>query len=121
MPLPFVATVSPRLFATGIAIAPREPVPPEMNTVWPGFAFISSKACMAVRAVSGTVAASSRDRYSGTWARAPASTAAYSANAPIFASGMRPYTRSPTSKARTLAPTSSTTPENSLPMTRGRV
>ena len=58
-PLPLVYTCSPRLRATGIAIAPRLPVPPEINTDSPGFTCMISKACIAVSAVSGTLAASS--------------------------------------------------------------
>ena len=60
--LPFVITLSPKLFATGIAIAPRLPVPPDIKTVSSGFGFIISNACIAVNAVKGTVAASSSDR-----------------------------------------------------------
>ena len=45
-----------------IAMAPRLPVPPEINTVCPAWGFISSKAWIAVSAVKGTEAASSSER-----------------------------------------------------------
>ena len=73
--------------ASGIAIAPKLPVPPEMKMVFPACASINSSACIAVSAVSGTAAASSSVRYSGVRASADSSTATYSANAPMRESG----------------------------------
>ena len=48
--------------AMGIAMAQRLPVPPEINSFWPGRASMSSSARSVVSAVSGTHAASSMER-----------------------------------------------------------
>ena len=59
---PFVITVSPFAFAIGIAIPPTPPVPPEIKIVLPASAPINSNACIIVKAVNGTAAASSSDK-----------------------------------------------------------
>ena len=102
-----------------MAIAPTLPVPPEIKIVFPFSAFISSNACIRVSAVNGTAAASTSERYSGTFAIAFSFTATYSANAPILSSGSLAKTRSLTLNLDTFAPTFSTTPTNSLPATVG--
>ncbi len=55
--LPLVMTFKPLALASGIAIAPTPPVPPEIKIVLPFLTCINSKACMTVKAVKGIAAA----------------------------------------------------------------
>ena len=114
-------TVNPLALASGIAIPPTPPVPPEIKSVLLACAPMRSNACMIVSAVSGTAAASISVKYAGTLASAVASTATYSAKAPILSSGKRPKTRSPTTNESTSKPTSSTRPTTSFPAVWGNL
>ena len=104
----------------GIAICPKLPDPPGINTVCPAFA--SNSSCnpwYAVKPVNGTATASLKSRFLGIWLIASALTATYSANAPILSIGRREYILSPFLNLVTLFPTSSIIPDNSFPNVSG--
>ncbi|MNV65982.1 hypothetical protein D3C71_1587070 [compost metagenome] len=116
-----VATKAPRCLASWIATVPTPPEPAWMKTFWPGFRrAVSTNACHAVSATSGSEAASTMLRLLGFRATEVALTAMNSANVPMRSSSGRAYTSSPGLNWLTPTPTRSTVPATSLPRTSGR-